>query len=121
MELVVKIKALQGACRIAWGIAALIVFNFTSGCGGKAWTTFTDKGILGALAGAAILTGLINTVINCVLAFLACEARLADTGEAIHLIHTSPAILARIDGTVINVDITVLSSPARLARALITE
>ncbi len=121
LELVVKIKALQCAGWVTRSSTALIVFNVTSGCGRKTRTAFTNKGVLRALTGATILTRLINTVVNCVLAFLPCEARLADAGEAIHLINTGPSILARIDGTVINIDITVWSSPASFTSALISE
>jgi hypothetical protein len=121
LELVVKIEALQCAGWVTRSSTALIVFNVASGCGRKTRTTFTNKGVLRALTGATILTRLINTVVNCVLAFLPCEARLADTGEAIHLINTGSTILARIDGTVINIDITVWSSPASFTSTFISE
>ena len=121
LELVVKIEALQCAGWVTRSSTALIVFNVASGCGRKTRTTFTNKGVLSTLTGATILTRLINTVVNCVLAFLPSEARLADTGEAIHLINTGPTILARIDGTIINIDITVWSSPASFTSTLISE
>jgi len=68
-----------------------------------------------------MLTRFINTVINCMLAFLSSKAWLTDTSIAINLIHTSTTIITRINGTVINIDIAVRSSPAWLTRALITE
>ena len=76
---------------------------------------------MGAFAGATILTRLINTIVYCVLALLPGEAWLTDTGKAVHLVNAGPTVLAGIDATVVNIDITVGASPAGLARALIPE
>ena len=76
---------------------------------------------MSALAGATVLAGFINTEVNCVLALLARETWLTDTGVPIHLINTGTTIVTRIDGTIINVDITVRPSPTWFTGALIAE
>ena len=64
---------------------------------------------------------IINAVVNGVLAVHTSKSRFTGASVSIYLIHTQTVVLTRIAGTVINIQITVSSRPARLTDTLISK
>ena len=85
LKSVVQIEALKSSRWIAGSGAALVLLHLASGRANKSWPAGAHKAVNGGLTGAAIFAWFINAEVAFVLALLPGEARLTDTGVAIHL------------------------------------
>ena len=65
--------------------------------------------------------GFALAVVDAVLTALACELGLADTAEVADHVDALARVLAGVSGTLVDVDVTVLSGPALLAHTLKVE